>query len=61
MDNETAYAVTKTYWAQRNPWAPTILVERRLRQVAGQRIRQNPQGALKYYDETGIKVLTSPR
>lgn len=62
MDNETAYQLTKTYWAQKktmgaaHPWwngvSGDLLVN-----VSG---KIHP-GALKYYDEAGVKVPAGAR
>jgi len=62
MDNATAYALTKTYWTQKNAMGGTNawwngVSEKLLANVYG---KIHP-GALKYYDEAGIKVPDSTR
>jgi TRAP transporter TAXI family solute receptor len=62
MDAETAYQLTKTYWAQKkamgsaNPWWNGVSAAL-LSNVYG---KIHP-GALKYYDEAGIKVPEGAR
>ena len=62
MDVETAYQLTKTYWAQKkemgsaNPWWNGVSAAL-LANVHG---KIHP-GALKYYDEAGIKVPEGAR